>query len=431
VLGGPQKTVLSCGAYSAQRQQRWCDRRLPHSASGFARTRRYIGFGQVAHLKDTMGSDSKDSKKPNRLSKPEGKSDLGVVAPIALKYAAEATGIPGLGPATSALVDSIQARIERTGQAMRQETEERLLDFYTRLLGADAAMNEDVARAMVDDKDFHALLRACVADIEAEKVGAYAQLARGIASGAIPKEWRRHFILSLRDLAADDLERLRGALIAKENHLIPAQGPSMGQDHFLKPDAPGTARAISIGALAARGFAQEGKLLEAGENFARACLRPDQLTPSSIGYRAWSGHNAAILNYQMGKSRELDALADKLQDALRAHAVKSTVVAVVRTNEQQARLVFTMGILLLGERTEGLESNLPHLASFAAKVPTMLVDAVGQAGDLPGLPLFGRVMGAGKSPGEIIEAILEMTAAEMRKVAAARFRRESSGCANA
>lgn len=283
---------------------------------------------------------------------------------------------------------------------------------------------------MVDDKDFHTLLRACVADSEAEKVGAYAQMARGIASGAVPKEWRRHFILSLRDLAADDLERLRGALIAKENRLIPAQGPSMGQDHFLKPDAPATARAISIGALATRGFALEGKLSKAGATFARACLRPDQLTPSSIGYRTWSGQNFAILNYQMGKSREVDALADKLQDALRAQGVNSTVIAVVRTNEQQARLMFTMRILLLGDRTEGLESNLPQLASFAAKVPTMLVDAGGQAGELPELPLFGRVTGAGRSSGEVIEAILDTTAAEMRKVAAARFRRENSGSAN-
>ena len=373
---------------------------------------------------------ARDSEKPSRLSKPKGKTDLQAAVPIAAKLAADATMIPFLGAATGALVASIQARIEQTGEAMRRETEERLFEFYLRILGADASMDESVARAMMDDRDFHALLRACAAEIEAEKVEAYAQLARGIASGAVPRGWRRHFILSLRELSSDDLERLRGALIAKENRLIPAQGPSMGPEHFLKPDAPGTARAISIGNLTARGFAQDGKLTKAGEDFARACLRPEQLTPSSLGYRAWSGQNFAILNYEMGKSRELDGLAEKLEGALRAHGIKSSVVALDRNTEQQARLHFTMGILLVQKRWEGLESNLPHLASFAAKVPTMLVDAVGEAGDFSALPLFGRVSGAGRRPGETIQEILDTAAGEIRKVAAARQRRETPAGGN-
>ena len=354
----------------------------------------------------------KDDDKPNRRSEPIGKTTLAITAPAAIKLASELPGIPVLGAATSALVDMVNARMERTRERMRQESEKRLTDFYSLVLTGDSAMDEEVARVMVDDQDFHALLRACAADIEAEKVEAYAQLARGIASGSVPKEWRRHFILSLRDLAAGDLERLRGALVAKEHDLIPARGPSMGPAHFLDPGEPGTTKAISVGNLAIRGFTHAGALSTAGERFARACLRPERLTPKALGYQAWSGHHFAILNYEMGNNRSLDALAEKLQDALRSNGVKSSVVAFQR-EEPRARLLFTMGVLIVELPSDGLARNLPHLASFAAKVPTLVVDVVGQAGDLPGVPLFARVSGSGRDTPLIVDDVLRLCAEKL------------------
>lgn len=326
---------------------------------------------------------------PSRTPLKRTDSEIGAVVAVTTKVAAELAGVPLLGPLVGALADLVKEHINRTSEAIRREQEERLADFYAEMFDAEAGMDEQVAAAMVDDKDFHALLRACVADIEAEKVRAYANLARGIASGSVEKKWRRHFLLSLRDLAADELECLRRALVASRNQLIPTQGTSIGQEEFLRAGKPGTPQSIWIGNLAARGLIHDEKLSSAGEAFTLACHRPKDLTPESIGFRTWSGHNVAIINYEIGKE-PLYSLCNRLQDALRAVGVKSTVMAVLRDNQQQARMLFTMGIVVAREGTKALNTNLPAISGFAAKVPTMLV----HFGDLPELvavPLVARI----------------------------------------
>ena len=287
------------------------------------------------------------NKKPDRTQgKKPPPSSARTVAGIALKGAVE------LIPGGSILTDLVKARREELRAAMQAEGEKRLDAFYSAMLNTDATMEEAVARAMLDDADFHALLRACVAEIEAEKVVAYAALARAIATGAVETEWRRHFVLALRDLSADELTCMRQALVAREHKLIPAQGPSMGQDRFLSPGRPGTHQAIMVGNLVARGFVHESKLSDLGAKFANACWRAEDLTPHSIGFREWSGHNVAIVSYEIGDRRQ-DELARNLEDALRAICVKSFTAAVMRDNHQQARMNATLAVLLVGSSLTG------------------------------------------------------------------------------
>ena len=257
---------------------------------------------------------------------------------------------------------------------------------------------------MLDDKDFHAIVRACLADIEAEKTEAYATMARKIATNAVEKQWRRHFILALRDLSAEELEILRNACIAKSHSLIPSQGPSMNDGHFLKGGAPGLPRSIAIANLTAKGFVHDEKLSAAGGAFAQACWRPEQLTPGAIGYREWSGHNIAIISYEIG-SPAVVALATSLQDELRVAGAMSSIIAITRTNGQQARLISTMAILLVGTDTEHLEANLPHLVEFAKRVPVLVVRDSDQSPSYEGLSVFGRVLRQGRSDKDVIEEI--------------------------
>jgi hypothetical protein len=361
---------------------------------------------------------SSKSKIPSRVPRNASDSQVGAVAPIVAKVAGESSGFPFVGPLVGALADLIEEHISRTSEAMRREQEQRLADFYADVLDAEAKMDEQVASAMIDDKDFHALLRACVADIEAEKVRAYANLARGIASGAVAQQWRRHFILSLRDLSADEIECLRRALVAHRNQLIPPHGPpSMGPGNFLRDGEPGTPQAIWMSNLAGRGLIHDKKLSPAGEAFTQACYQSKDLTPASIGFRVWSGHNIAIVNYEIGEGA-LYSLCENLQHALRAIGVKSTVMAVVRDNEQQARLLFTMGIVVAREGTKWLSENLPALSTFAAKVPTMLVSF----GDLPeaaDVPLFERLDASTMERPAILDEIRRAVLDQSRQMAAA------------
>lgn len=366
---------------------------------------------------------SSKSKIPSRVPRKAGDSQVGAVAPVIAKVAAEFSGVPLVGPLAAAIAELIKEHISRTSEAMRQEQEQRLADFYADVLGAEGKMDEQVASTMIDDKDFHALLRACVADIEAEKVRAYANLARGIASGAVAQQWRRHFILSLRDLSADEIECLRRALVAHRNQLIPPQGPSMGPGDFLRTGKPGTPQAIWIGNLAGRGLIHDGKLSPAGEAFTQACYQPKDMTPASIGFRAWSGHNIAIINYEIGKE-PLYSLCDNLQDVLRAIGVKSTVMAVVRDNEQQARLLFTMGLVVAREGTKGLRDNLPALSTFAAKVPTMLV-SFGDLTEGADVPLFERLDASTMERPAILDEIRRAVLEKSRQMPAASRRQQS------
>lgn len=360
---------------------------------------------------------SSKSKIPSRVPSNASDSQVGAVARLVAKVAAEFSGVQFVAPLVGALADLIKEHISRTSAAMRQEQEQRLADFYADLLGAEAKMDEQVASAMIDDKDFHALLRACVADIEAEKVGAYANLARGIASGAVAPQWRRHFILSLRDLSADEIECLRRALVDHRNQLIPSHGPSMGPGNFLRAGKPGTPQAIWMGNLAGRGLIHDEKLSAAGEAFTQACYQSKDLTPASIGFRVWSGHNIAIVNYEIGKE-PLYSLCENLQDVLRAIGVKSTVMAVVRDNEQQARLLFTMGLVVAREGTKGLRENLPALSTFAAKVPTMLV-SFGNLAEAADVPLFERLDGSTMERPAILDEIRRAVLDKSRQMAAA------------
>ena len=361
-----------------------------------------------------------EDKAPNRSAKQGTRSQLEVVVPVVAKAASDLSGIPYLGPLVGALSDLVKEHISRTRDAMRQETDQRLAAFYDELLHAGPNMDEQVARAMVDDKDFHALLRACVADIEAEKVRAYANLARGIACGSVAEGWRRHFILSLRDLSADELGCLRGALVASENQLIPAHMVvgSVGQDHFLREGEPGTPQAIWMNSLSGRGFVHKGQLSKAGKAFARACYSPNDLTPAALGYRTWSGHKVAIVCYELG-DRTLDGVWGSLQDGLRDAGVQSTVLAIVRENEEEARLHFTMGLLLIRARTKGLDDNLPHLAKFTKTIPTALVDVGGSAGELAGVALFAQVAASSMNPAGIVDAVRRRVIEKSREMAAA------------
>jgi hypothetical protein len=109
--------------------------------------------------------------KPKRAGRGQSESERQAVLPIVAKTLAEGSGVPFVGALVGGLVDLMKEHVGRTREAIQIQNEERLAAFYSEMLEGGAAMDAQVASVMVDDKDFHALLRACIAEIEAEKVG--------------------------------------------------------------------------------------------------------------------------------------------------------------------------------------------------------------------------------------------------------------------
>ena len=200
-----------------------------------------------------------------------------------------------------------------------------------------------------------------------------------------------HFILSLRDLSADELTRLRKASVAHGHKLIPSQGSGgIGAGEFLSPGQPGSFQSIHVSNLTARGYVHEGKLSPLGTTFTQAIWRPEDLTPGSLGYMTWSGHNVAIISYEIGVP-STDKIANDLSDVLRGLRCKSFIAAITRDTQHQARLVATRGVLLIGDKTDRIGGHAEALKSLLTKVPTVGVLVSPSAAVPDGVQLLGVV----------------------------------------
>lgn len=347
---------------------------------------------------------------PPRNKKDPKPSDIRKVGSTVLRRGLEA--LPAFGPI---LLDLIDAHTERLRESVKRDEKERLRKFYEDLLAGDTPLDSDVADKMLDSRDYHALLRACLADVEAEKVHAYAQLAKAVATGRVAAEWVRHYILSLRDISAKELDRLQRAYVAKHYPLIPTRGPIVEESVFLKSGAPGSMDSIVMGNLESRGFIHEGRLSEAGIGFIKACMSDRDLSPAAIGYNVWSEQVIAILNYEIG-DKQMDHLAVGLAKELRALRMRSSIFAVNRTNVDKTRMHHTHAVLLTGSPCKHLLDNVEHLARFAQEIPLIAVSVRGPI-PLPAIRPTRHVIAANRSERDVVNDVREAIMVTIRGAA--------------
>lgn len=331
--------------------------------------------------------------KPNRLLSHEP-TDLDKVVGIAARTVVE------LAPGGSLLTGAWAARQEQIAAAIRDQDQHRLDQFFADML-AGKAMDEQVAQKMLDSKDFHALLRACLADIEAEKVHAYANLARVIATGNVPVDLRRHFVLSLRDLSEAELGLLRLALVVTEHSVIPPRGTHYGLSDVFGDAPPGSSKSIMVANLTTRGFVHEVKLTQLGAAFTKACWTSHELVPASLGLETWTGLLVTILDYEIGSGSALDQLAMTIEAALRRAGIKCQIVA---PNHQLLVGGFRRpmcAVLLTSSASKGIAKEAKTLAKFLERAPTILVRTSDQA-VLPAGVNFDHEIDAAERPSKAI-----------------------------
>lgn len=306
--------------------------------------------------------------KPNRTTR-EPISELSKVRGVTLKAAAD------LAPLGGYLHDLVMLRRDEIFAAVRKNDEETLEDFFGGLFRGDERLDESVVDALIDDRDFHALIRACVADIEAEKREAYTALARSIATGRVGTSWRRHFVLSLKDISQMELTSLRSAYVAKRFDLVPTSdkaGSMVREEDFLSSDQPGSYRSIAVANLTTRGFIHSNKLSSTGEDFIRACSSDAMLEPGAMGYKQWSGQRVAIISYELDDNSAAGK-AVEIEGHLRRYQIKAPIIAIMHGNLRQAQTAGDQGVLLVGSRLEGIREHAEALAQYSAKVPLVIV----------------------------------------------------------
>lgn len=344
-----------------------------------------------------------DKPDPPRLKK-----DLQVLTGTAAKEGLNAA-FPGLG---SVVGEAWNIIAERSREAFLRRNEERIEAFHRRiLLHEDGSLDQAVLAATLEDGDFNALLAACVADVEAEKVDLYATLTRTMMGGGVRKEMRRHFILSMRDLSVSELARLRSAYVASRHELIADRGPRIYPSEFLKSQQQNTLVGIEIGNLVTRGFVSGSALTPIGEEFVQAYSTPERLTPEAEGRKAWSGHHVAIVCYEMEAQMRW---IQRLQIELERERVKSTAIALLRENHREALLFYHTGILLVGEKS--LLKYERELRHFAEKAPMIAVVLHGEpSAPVTTLPIAGTVHAAGRDTSVVINEAMSALAQAVLK----------------
>lgn len=326
------------------------------------------------------------SDKPNR-AKEQNTSDPAKLWDLSLK------GGLGLVPGGGYLYDLLKLRKDTIRDAVRKKDEETLDAFFSELLCGESALDSSIVDALIDDRDFHSLVRACIADIETEKREAYAALAKSISCGRVSGDWKRHFILSLKDMSLKEMEYLRLAYVAKHFRLVPkgVEGTVVKETDFLLAGQPGSYQSIAVSNLVTRGFAHEGKLSSTGEDFVMACSKDIRLTPAALGYKEWSSEHIAIISYELGNN-SISSRASELERALRDYQIKTSIISITRNSQQQAQIFSTQGVLLLGQQTRAIEEHVKALAEYASRIPLVLVKMDGQSGSLPPEILISNVI---------------------------------------
>jgi len=251
------------------------------------------------------------------VSKSQATSSIIKIADIAILAGIGAAGVvlPGAAYEFSKfgigkLRDYIHARDDR-----------RIFEFHKKLLCRDGVVNEALLAGEIEEANYHALLNACLADIEDEKTTAYANLTSAIASAKVSSELRRYFTLALKDIAWEDLDLLKRLYVISNDSIIANAGNgTLSPVDYLEKYSEGSSLSLSVSTLKAKGFVNESEISEVGSLFVKACSSGDDLTPGVYGYRTWSGH--VCDTYFLDQSGHAFSVLDLIQQKLHAKSIK-------------------------------------------------------------------------------------------------------------
>jgi len=266
--------------------------------------------------------------------------------------------------------------LEKIFSYVRQRDEQRILEFYRAFLYRSELPDEDILNAEIEESNFHALLNACVSDIEEEKTVPYANLTRSIALGRVSPELRRHFILTLRDLSWEELDLLRRIYVVTTHPVIPKRGKDFDVSHLLTYHPNQISETLAVSNLKTKGMVEDEKLSSAGSSFVTACSNDDDLEPGIYDYRVWSGYTCLILHLS-GKqfsNSESEMLAASLRSScIHSHSVTSIGGFETRRDDALSRLRTNCCVILIDKDFETTPASLEAISTIAETRPVVQV----------------------------------------------------------
>lgn len=298
------------------------------------------------------------------------KSRLIKIAEVVGKVGLSAVPIPPL------VSEVAKLGLEKIFTYVRQRDEQRILEFYRAFLYRNEMPDERILDAEIEESNFHALLNACVSDIEEEKTVPYANLTRSIALGRVDPELRRNFILTLRDLSWEELDLLRRIYVVSKHAVIPKRGKDFDVSLLLDYHPSQISETLAVANLKAKGMVENEKISSAGSSFVTACSNNDDLEPGVYDYKVWSGFTCLILNLNGKRFSPSDG--EMLAASLRSACIHSHSVSAVGELKGVGDNVFSRVstnccVMLIGEEFEVTQASLLVISTIASSRPVVLV----------------------------------------------------------
>lgn len=174
------------------------------------------------------------------------------------------------------------------------------IDRYCKALVNFISMEEySASSVLATDIEFADLLQACVNDSDGNKSEAYAQLTVILKFGALEKEYRRHFILSLKQLSYESLELLRLAHVASKCQLIPHDGSwIMSQSEIFNNDKLGVIGSLTVQTLRQLGFVSSEGITDLGSLFVKSVYGRERCEQHE-DHEVWQNSSVMILTNGM------------------------------------------------------------------------------------------------------------------------------------
>ncbi|WP_130907564.1 hypothetical protein [Pseudomonas sp. Sample_16] len=242
----------------------------------------------------------------------QDKDNSKIISSIAGSVTKAGLGLVPGGSVAVGIYELLSLGVEQMAEYMERRAQRRCEEFHERLVAGEKL--DDFTAENLDVEDYHALLCACLSEIESEKAGFYGAMASAIALGKVSNREKRFLMLALKELSHAQLQMARKAYIAKRHSLKPHQGGGQREEReFLGLSSTDEIEQLNHESLVAAKIVRENKLAPIGEALVRACFTENELTPSSIGESVWNPVRLNILSFEL--AGRVQTLAIHLSDA--------------------------------------------------------------------------------------------------------------------
>ena len=250
-----------------------------------------------------------------------------------------------------------------------EQKEIRISRYCTALVNCISTEDYAAANELATDIEFADLLQAYLNDSDSNKAEAYAQLTITLKFGSLDKEYRRHFMLSLKQLAHEDLELLRLAYIATKYESIPKHGYGvLSQSDIFNDHELGVIRSLSVETLRQLGLIKPEGITDLGKLFIKS-VYSRELCDFHEDFKIWQSPPVIILTGGK-KDNHNDTVIDNFK-SLRVRCITVPILSFPKGIDQYRPY---KAIILAGDY-EGLTSSKHReLAAFTSSAPSQCIN---------------------------------------------------------